>query len=57
MSESNGSAAGANFLWGLLWLAAGIIGTIATSGHVLFYGAILVGVVRIIRGIILSLGD
>lgn len=55
--SNDSSAAGANFLWGLFWLAAGIIGTIATDGHILFYGAILVGVVRIIRGIILSVGD
>ena len=49
--QTNDNASARNFGWGIFWLLGGIIGTIATSGHVLFYGAILVGTVRFIRGI------
>ena len=49
--DSDNGAAARNFGWGIFWLAAGIIGTIATDGQYLFWGAILVGGVRIIRGI------
>ncbi|HET6253320.1 MAG TPA: hypothetical protein VFE32_04575 [Puia sp.] len=52
MSYSNDEEASArNFGWGIFWLAGGIIGTVVTDYHVVFYGAILVGVIRIIRGI------
>jgi hypothetical protein len=52
MSSSTDNGSGANIGWGFFWLAAGIIGTIATNGQFLFYGAILVGILRIVRGFI-----
>lgn len=54
MSYNNESSA-RNFGWGLFWLAAGIIGTLASSGHILFYGAIAVGAIRLIIGLLQAL--
>ena len=41
-----------SFFWGLLLLAFGIIATAVTGGHVIYYGAMIVGVVRIIIGLV-----
>jgi hypothetical protein len=55
MSYQSNDDAASHFGWGLFWLAGGIIGTIVTNGHFIFWGAILVGVIRLIRGIAASL--
>lgn len=47
-SKSGGMA---GILWGGLWLAGGLIATMASDGQVLFYGAILYGGFKLVTGI------
>jgi len=38
-------------IWGIILLLGGIVATSATDGHMVFYGAIVVGIIKIIAGI------
>jgi len=40
-----------SMLYGLLWCIGGIVATAVTDGHVLFWGAVLVGGIQLISGI------
>lgn len=50
-SESSGNA-GLSIVFGVVLLLGGIIATAASGGHTVWYGAILVGAIRIITGIV-----
>jgi hypothetical protein len=52
VSELKKKAGTKNILYGSLWLIGGIIATAASDGQVLFYGAILAGLVQLISGIV-----
>jgi uncharacterized membrane-anchored protein len=48
--ESKDWNGGASIIWGLLFLIGGIVATAASEGQVLWYGAIILGVIYLIKG-------
>jgi hypothetical protein len=55
--ELKKKAGGKNILYGALWLIGGLIATAASDGQVLFYGAIIAGLVQLITGIVQAAKD
>ena len=50
--EQSSGAGSRNMLFGALWCIGGLIATAATDGQVLFYGAIIVGGIQFIGGVV-----
>ena len=51
VSKQKKAQAGKSMLWGAFWLTGGLIATAASDGQVLFYGAILVGCIKLFVGL------